>query len=220
MPRFILPVLLALAGFLLSGQGAYIHAKAWLAQVLLERAFNETVTTGRQTKPWAWADTWPVARISEAAPCQRHRARRLKRPGAGVRSGPCRADAGCRRARRRRLFGTPRHPFPLPEKCRDRRRDRDHAKRRQAGPLPRRCDLGRALRPFRHRSLDRSIRTGSVDLLAIRCADAGSGALSAACDHDWAGFLILHWMGAGLFWVSRSREMVRAEASNRRPSDT
>src|SRR3984893_18506552 len=63
MPRFILPVLLALAGLLLFGQGAYIHAKALLAQVLLERAFNETVTTGRQTKPWAWADTWPVARI-------------------------------------------------------------------------------------------------------------------------------------------------------------
>jgi len=63
MPRFILPLLLALAGLLLFGQGAYIHAKALLAQVLLERAFNETVTTGRQTKPWAWADTWPVARI-------------------------------------------------------------------------------------------------------------------------------------------------------------
>ena len=63
MPRFILPLVLALAGLLLFGQGAYIHAKALLAQVLLERAFEETITTGRQTKPWAWADTWPVARI-------------------------------------------------------------------------------------------------------------------------------------------------------------
>jgi sortase A len=63
MPRFLLPLVLALAGFLLFGQGAYIHAKAMLAQMLLERAFNETIATGRQTKPWAWADTWPVARI-------------------------------------------------------------------------------------------------------------------------------------------------------------
>src|SRR5882757_3369108 len=63
MPRFILPLLLALAGLILFGQGAYIHAKALLAQVLLERAFNTTIATGLQTKPWSWADTWPVARI-------------------------------------------------------------------------------------------------------------------------------------------------------------
>jgi sortase A len=63
MPRFPTPLLLALAGLVLFGQGAYIHAKALLAQVLLERAFEQTITTGRQTKPWAWADTWPVARI-------------------------------------------------------------------------------------------------------------------------------------------------------------
>jgi sortase A len=63
MPRFVLPLLLALAGLVLFGQGAYIHAKALVAQVLLERAFASTVATGRETKPWSWADTWPVARI-------------------------------------------------------------------------------------------------------------------------------------------------------------
>ena len=62
MPRFILP-LLAVAGLILFGQGAYIHAKALVAQVLLERAFTKTIVTGRETKPWSWADTWPVARI-------------------------------------------------------------------------------------------------------------------------------------------------------------
>lgn len=62
MPR-VLPLLLALIGLILFGQGAYIHAKAVLAQVLLERAFNTTIATGRPTKPWSWADTWPVARI-------------------------------------------------------------------------------------------------------------------------------------------------------------
>ena len=50
-------------GLILFGQGAYIHAKALLAQVLLERAFNATIATGHPTKPWSWADTWPVARI-------------------------------------------------------------------------------------------------------------------------------------------------------------
>jgi sortase A len=63
MRRILLPLLLAIAGLILFGQGAYIHAKALLAQVLLERAFTETIATGRDTKPWSWADTWPVARI-------------------------------------------------------------------------------------------------------------------------------------------------------------
>jgi len=63
MTRIIAPFLLAFAGLVLFGQGAYIHAKALLAQVLLDRAFTETITTGRDVKPWSWADTWPVARI-------------------------------------------------------------------------------------------------------------------------------------------------------------
>ena len=63
LPRFILPLLLAVAGLILFGQGAYIHAKALVAQVLLDRAFEKTLATGEATKPWSWADTWPVARI-------------------------------------------------------------------------------------------------------------------------------------------------------------
>ncbi len=63
MPRLILPLLLAIIGLILFGQGAYIHAKALVAQVLLERAFEKTIATGHETKPWSWADTWPVARI-------------------------------------------------------------------------------------------------------------------------------------------------------------
>jgi sortase A len=63
MPRIIAPFLLALIGLILFGQGAYIHAKARLAQILLQRAFADTIATGRPTKPWSWADTWPVARI-------------------------------------------------------------------------------------------------------------------------------------------------------------
>jgi sortase A len=61
--RTLAPILLALIGLILFGQGAYIHAKALLAQVLLQRAFDQTIATGHITKPWSWADTWPVARI-------------------------------------------------------------------------------------------------------------------------------------------------------------
>src|SRR5512144_1826354 len=63
MPRFVLLLLVAFIGLILFGQGAYIHAKALVAQVLLERAFEKAVATGRDVKPWSWADTWPVARI-------------------------------------------------------------------------------------------------------------------------------------------------------------
>lgn len=63
MPRLISPLVLALVGTILFGDGAYIHAKAWLAQILLERAFDRSVATGQPVKPWSWADTWPVARI-------------------------------------------------------------------------------------------------------------------------------------------------------------
>jgi sortase A len=63
MKRVAFPLLLAFTGLILFGQGAYIHTKALLAQVLLERAFTATIATGRDSKPWSWADTWPVARI-------------------------------------------------------------------------------------------------------------------------------------------------------------
>jgi sortase A len=63
MFRFVI-VLLALCGLSLFGHGAYIATKAQLAQLLLRRAFTETVATGHVTKPWSWADTYPVARIA------------------------------------------------------------------------------------------------------------------------------------------------------------
>src|SRR6201996_2909134 len=63
MSRILAALLPALAGLILFGQGAYIHAKALVAQILLERAFTQTIATGQPTKPWSWADTWPVARI-------------------------------------------------------------------------------------------------------------------------------------------------------------
>ena len=47
----------------LFGQSAWIFAKAQLAQVLLERAFTQSIASGQPVKAWGWADTWPVARL-------------------------------------------------------------------------------------------------------------------------------------------------------------
>jgi sortase A len=54
---------LIIVGAVLIGQAVWIHVKALLAQVLLERAFAATLATGEDVKPWSWADTWPVARV-------------------------------------------------------------------------------------------------------------------------------------------------------------
>jgi sortase A len=48
--------------------GGYIHAKAVLAQGLLEHAWQQTMQHGQPHKPWAWADTYPVFRLE--APVQ------------------------------------------------------------------------------------------------------------------------------------------------------
>ncbi len=49
------------------GGGLTIHAKAWLAQILLTRAWADTLAGGEAVKPWPWADTWPVARLQVPA---------------------------------------------------------------------------------------------------------------------------------------------------------
>jgi sortase A len=60
----VLSLLCAVLGIGLLGEGLWIKAKAGLAQILLDRAFAESVATGKPVKPWRWADTWPVARIA------------------------------------------------------------------------------------------------------------------------------------------------------------
>jgi len=57
-----LALLTASAAFLV--RGTWIFAKAQVAQVLLARAWEETRAGGRAVKPWPWADTWPVARLT------------------------------------------------------------------------------------------------------------------------------------------------------------
>jgi len=45
------------------GEGSWIYAKAGLAQHLLQRAWSRTLAGETTSKPWPWADTWPVARL-------------------------------------------------------------------------------------------------------------------------------------------------------------
>ena len=50
-------------GFWQLGQGAYIPAKAWLAQELMQRAWVRGSLGTERPVPWPWADTWPFARL-------------------------------------------------------------------------------------------------------------------------------------------------------------
>lgn len=65
LPTLILGAL-CLMGLALILRGAVIPAKAVVAQMLLNRAFDQSLAEHRPVKPWPWADTAPVARISLA----------------------------------------------------------------------------------------------------------------------------------------------------------
>jgi sortase A len=60
----LLVLALVLLGLWQAGQGAWIYLKAELAQALLQRAWAGTVAGQAQMKPWPWADTWPLARLT------------------------------------------------------------------------------------------------------------------------------------------------------------
>ncbi|MBT8113197.1 MAG: class GN sortase [Gammaproteobacteria bacterium] len=46
------------------GSGSYIYAKAQFAQYLLNNAWSKTLQGETKVKPWEWADTHPVAKIT------------------------------------------------------------------------------------------------------------------------------------------------------------
>ena len=54
---------LLFTGACLSARALYLRGKAALAKVLIRRAWDETVRTGRATPPWPWADTHPIGRL-------------------------------------------------------------------------------------------------------------------------------------------------------------
>ena len=61
---FVLGIVLLAFGSWQLGRGVWIQAKAWLAQELIAHAWSRTLAGERDVKPWGWADTWPVARLT------------------------------------------------------------------------------------------------------------------------------------------------------------
>ena len=47
-----------------AGRGAWIHAKAHVAQILIASAWQRTLSGQAPVRPWPWADTWPVAKLT------------------------------------------------------------------------------------------------------------------------------------------------------------
>lgn len=58
-------VFFSIGGYLFASSG-YIHAKALLAQHLIEDAWVSSVETNQPVTPWSWADTFPVAKLTLA----------------------------------------------------------------------------------------------------------------------------------------------------------
>lgn len=63
-PLVILTVFFLAVGFWQIGEGSWIYAKARLAQYLLQRAWVRTLVGETAAKPWPWADTYPVAKLT------------------------------------------------------------------------------------------------------------------------------------------------------------
>jgi len=63
-PAVLAGAVLMGAGVAMTAWGAYIPAKAALAQVLLQRSWDAASVEGGAPPPWPWADTRPVARIT------------------------------------------------------------------------------------------------------------------------------------------------------------
>ena len=69
MPRrglLLAALLLLVAGGWQLGQAGVIQAKAWLAQVLLEQAWQRSLEAPAEAaaqRPWPWADSHPVGRL-------------------------------------------------------------------------------------------------------------------------------------------------------------
>lgn len=58
-----LTMIAVLVGACLTGRALYLHAKAELASILIRRAWEQSIRTGKPHPPWAWADTHPIGRL-------------------------------------------------------------------------------------------------------------------------------------------------------------
>ncbi|MGS0534772.1 class GN sortase [Pseudoalteromonas sp. SaAl2] len=63
--KFWFSVFILVLGVALFSHGSYIQAKAWLAQHLIEQAWQQAlVTPNEQVKPWFYADSYVTAQLN------------------------------------------------------------------------------------------------------------------------------------------------------------
>ena len=60
----VIMILCIVIGMWHFGSGLWIYGKAHAATFLIENAWALTQTKKKITKPWSWADTWPVAELT------------------------------------------------------------------------------------------------------------------------------------------------------------
>jgi sortase A len=62
--RILSALALLIGGGLIAAQAAWIPAKAQVAQVLMDSAWERQLETGDPARPWPWADFTPAARLA------------------------------------------------------------------------------------------------------------------------------------------------------------
>lgn len=55
---------LLLVGAWQASRGIWVHAKAVASQILISLAWGRSLAHQAPVRPWPWADTWPVARLT------------------------------------------------------------------------------------------------------------------------------------------------------------
>jgi sortase A len=63
-PKVALSVAIGAIGLACITAGCWIHVKAFAAQALINAAWDRTQRGAAQARPWPWADTTPVARLT------------------------------------------------------------------------------------------------------------------------------------------------------------
>ena len=56
--------LLFITGFLLCLHASWLPVKAWLSHQLISYSWHQTIKLKQESKPWPWADTYPIAELS------------------------------------------------------------------------------------------------------------------------------------------------------------
>ncbi|HFC30949.1 MAG TPA: class GN sortase [Oceanospirillales bacterium] len=61
--KYTIFIILFSLGFWQVSFSAYMLAKAYFSQYLIQQAWQQTLIDNKQYKPWTWADTYPIAEM-------------------------------------------------------------------------------------------------------------------------------------------------------------